>query len=145
MTRSIKTMPAQRGFTLLEAIVALVVFCLVAVSLYAWQNANLIALQRAQAHRARNEAIRGALQIVETINPMQTPKGERDFGQWHVQWTSRPLQPARDGVSSVGILSAFKVGLYELQVQVLDHQQVVADFSTRQAGYQQVRTVETGL
>ena len=131
-----------RGFTLLEAIVALVVFSLVAVSLYAWQNTNLVTLRRAEAHAAGNQAVRSALAVVAGVNPMLEPGGERPLGPWTVSWTSRPLRPVRSGATAVGLPSLFDVGLYDMQVRVTDGDAVVATFQVRQAGYKQVRAVD---
>lgn len=132
----------QRGFMLLEAIVALVIFSLVAVSLYAWQSTNVQAIQRAEAHARSNAATRSALAVIADVNPMLTPKGERPMGTDTVRWTSTPVQPKRDGVTAVGLPSLFDLGLYELHVQVLDRDTVIAAFDVRQAGYKQVRQMD---
>lgn len=129
----------QRGFTLLEAIVALVIFSMVAVSLYAWQNTNILTIQRAQAHARDNQLVRSALAVIDDVNPMQSPQGTRALGPYKVTWTAQPVLPARDGVTQVGALSLFSVGLFEMHVQVLDNDRLVTAFQVRQVGYRQVR------
>lgn len=127
---------------LLEAIVALVIFSLVAVSLYAWQSTNLQAIQRAEAHAVGNAATRSALAVIADVNPMLAPTGERPMGADTVRWTSTPVRPKRDGATAVGLPDLFELGLYEMHVQVLDGNVVIAAFDVRQAGYKQVRHME---
>lgn len=64
-----------RGFTLLEAIVALVVFSLGAFALYGWLSANLITLQRVQEQREIGEATTTALNLVRNVNPWRRRAG----------------------------------------------------------------------
>ena len=67
----------QRGFTLLEAIVALTIFSICAMALYAWLATNVRALGRVQASTLAVQDGRAALAVLETINPMTEPSGER--------------------------------------------------------------------
>ncbi|WHZ19768.1 MAG: hypothetical protein OJF55_001917 [Rhodanobacteraceae bacterium] len=127
---------------LLEAIVALVIFSLVAVSLYAWQSTNVQAIQRAEAHARGNAATRSALAVIADVNPMLTPKGERPMGADTVRWSATELRPVREGVTAVGLPSLFDLGLYEMHVQVLDGNDVIAAFVVRQAGYKQTRQMD---
>lgn len=133
----------QRGFMLLEAIVALVIFSLVAMSLYAWQGTNIQAIQRAEAHARRNAATRSALAVIADVNPMLTPIGERPMGPDTVRWSAKALRPVRDGATAVGLPSLFNLGLYEMHVQVRSGHSVIADFDVRQVGYKQVRQMDT--
>jgi general secretion pathway protein I len=124
-----------RGFTLLEAIVALVIFAMGAFSLYGWLSTNLITLDRA---RSGSEALvikQSALELLRDVNPMLTPSGEREAGALQVQWTAEPLQPIRRGSSQVGGSSRYEVGLYQMQVRVRDGGREVGEFSLRQLGY----------
>ncbi|MBS0381169.1 MAG: hypothetical protein JSR56_01945 [Proteobacteria bacterium] len=127
---------------LLEAIVALVIFSLVAVSLYAWQSTNVQAIQRAEAHARSNAATRSALAVLADVNPMLTPKGERPMGADTVHWDATAVRPVRNGVTAVGLPSLFDLGLYEMHVQVTDANGVIAAFVVRQAGYKQVRQMD---
>jgi len=124
-----------RGFTLLEAIVALVIFAMGAFSLYGWLSTNLITLDRA---RSGSEALvlkQSALELLRDVNPMLTPSGEREAGTLQVQWTAEPLQPTRRGSSQIGGPSRYEVGLYQMQVRVRDGGREVGEFSLRQLGY----------
>ena len=132
----------QRGFSLLEAIVALVIFSMVAMVLYGWQSTNLHALQRAEAHARENQLTRSALGVLAQVNPMKTPSGERPLGRYTVHWTAKPVQPVKPGVSAVGLPDLFELGLYLLDVRVTDGNRTLAAFELRQVGYRQVHALD---
>ncbi|MDP1698533.1 MAG: type II secretion system protein [Xanthomonadaceae bacterium] len=124
-----------RGFTLLEAIIALVIFAMGAFSLYGWLSTNLITLDRARSGSEALVVKQSALELLRDVNPMLTPSGEREAGTLQVQWTAEPLQPTRRGSSQIGGPSFYEVGLYQMQVRVRDGGREVGEFSLRQLGY----------
>ena len=67
----------SRGFTLQEAIVALVIFSIGAVALYGWLSTSLQTLDRVQASRDRSAVMNAALDVVRRVNPMESPSGAR--------------------------------------------------------------------
>ncbi|HET7655376.1 MAG TPA: prepilin-type N-terminal cleavage/methylation domain-containing protein [Luteimonas sp.] len=133
------TRRAQAGFTLLEAIVALVVFSLGAFALYGWLSANLIALERIQANRELDTATLSALDVVRRVNPMATPRGEREAGDLVVAWDATEVQPVRDSVTQIGKPNLFRVGLYDLDVRVSHDGREITRFSVRRLGHAQAR------
>ncbi|MDE2156360.1 MAG: prepilin-type N-terminal cleavage/methylation domain-containing protein [Xanthomonadaceae bacterium] len=133
----------QRGFSLLEAIVALVIFSMVAMVLYGWQSTNLHALQRAEAHARENRLTRSALGVLAHVNPMKTPSGERPLGRYTVHWTAKPVQPVKPGVTAVGLPDLFEIGLYVLDVQVSDGDRTLTTFQLRRVGYRQVHALSS--
>src|SRR3546814_8834150 len=80
-------MRVVRGFTLLEAIVALVIFAMGAFALYGWLSTNLITLERARVGSEALVVRQSALELLRDVNPMRDPSGERDAGALRVQWT----------------------------------------------------------
>lgn len=134
-----------RGFTLLEAIVALVVFSLGAFALYGWLSANLITLQRVQEQREIGEATTTALNLVRNVNPLEAPRGSRRIGNLEVTWEATALQQPRDAVTQVGQRSAFEVGLYQLDVRVLRDGEELRQFDVRQVGHRQARSLDFEL
>lgn len=132
----------QSGFSLLEAIVALVIFSMVAMTLYGWQSANLHTLQRAEAHARQNEVSRSALSLLAQVNPMLTPRGERPLGPLKVLWQAQLMQPVKPGVSALGVPDLFQLGLYRMDVRVLDGARLVTEFQVRQVGFKQIHAME---
>lgn len=132
----------QHGFSLLEAIVALVIFSMVAMVLYGWQSVNLHTLQRAEAHARENQLTRSAMSVLAQVNPMLTPKGERPLGQLSVSWVAKLVQPAKPGVTAIGLPDLFELGLYRLDVRVTDGDRTLTTFQMRQVGFRQVRSMD---
>lgn len=132
----------QHGFSLLEAIVALVIFSMVAMVLYGWQSVNLHSLQRAEAHARDNQLTRSALGVLAQVNPMLTPTGERPLGQLSVRWVATLMQPAKPGVTAVGLPDLFELGLYRVDVQVTDGERTLTTFQMRQVGYKQIHALD---
>lgn len=130
------------GFTLLEAIVALVVFSMGAFSLYGWLATNVKTLERIQARRDVAELRLSALDLMHLVNPMADPSGRRAVDRLEVRWQSRPLAPPRQGVTQVGLPTLFQVGLYEVEVRVLVQSREIDRFKLRQLGYRQVGKLE---
>jgi general secretion pathway protein I len=132
-----------RGFTLLEAIVALVVFSMGALALYGWLSTNIITLERIRDRQEVEAAMHSALDIVRRTNPMEIPAGQRRAGNLMVTWTSAPLAPAKPNVDQSGSPGIFSVGLYDATVRVLRDGKELQVFRVRQVGWKKVR--EAGL
>ena len=129
------------GFTLLEAIVALVIFASVGSALYAWITVSLNGITRVEASRQRDEAIQAGLAMIEHVNPMAQPQGSLSAGHYMVSWTSEPIKSPRDGLTPAGQVSLYRVGLWRVQVTVEGSKEPVR-FTTRKAGWQQSRVPE---
>lgn len=127
-----------RGFTLLEAIIALVIFSMGAFALYGWLSTNLHTLARVDAGREMLALQRSALDLVRGVNPMDTPRGRREIADLVVEWNAELIEPARRGRSQVGGATIFEVGLYRLDVRLAQNGRDVGEFSVRQVGYRQV-------
>lgn len=130
------------GFTLLEAIVALVVFTMGAFALYGWLSTNLITLNRIRDRQQLEVAMDSALDLIRRSNPMETPAGQRKVGDFVVTWTSKPLEPPKPNVDQSGAPGIFLVGLYDLDVRATRDGRELHAFHVRQVGWKQVRTVD---
>lgn len=142
-----KTGPNQRrkrhaGFTLLEAIVALVIFSMGALALYSWLGVNLKTLDRVESRREAVALTRSALDQVRRVNPMETPRGRRKLGEILIEWESRPIEPERNAVSQLGFPTIFKVGLFAVQVRVSRGATELERFQVRQVGYKQTGSMD---
>jgi general secretion pathway protein I len=133
---------AQGGFTLLEAIVALTIFAICAMALYGWLAVNVNALLRTGA---RSDALRDdrvALAVLEPVNPMAEPKGERVLpGGLSVRWSGKEID-RRSSVSAAGTPLAFDLALYDLDVEVRRGNRRVDRFTVRRAGWVTARTLK---
>jgi len=106
-------MRRNKGFTLLEAIVALVLIGGVGMALFTWINSSIVALRRVEDANNRNEAITNAVEYMQAVNPMQRPEGKANFGNYRIVWKSSPLSDTVDGSAYPQGVSLYQLALYE--------------------------------
>ena len=131
----------ERGFTLLEAIVAMVVMATSLLALYSWLSTSTLALNRAHAQSRSLEDARSARALLEDVNPMTAPRGTREAAPLSVRWQAGALTERRPGLSSVGFPTQFDFVLYEMQVEVHRDGRLVREFSFRKAGWEIARPI----
>jgi general secretion pathway protein I len=129
----------QAGFTLLEAIVALLIIASSGLALFSWMNTNLYNLARVQEAHQRHSAMRTALSFVETLNPADKPNGEAQFGAILIQWQAAPLRPLQPSITPHGGMGRYDVGLYEINIKVIQHNELSTEFTVRQRAYRDAR------
>lgn len=130
----------QRGFTLLEAIVAMVLISTMGAALFAWINTELQALERTQAANTRAEAMVNAVEFMEAINPMLTPEGKAPFASLDLTWVAKASTPIRDGVSYPQGISLYQLAMYDTEVRVRQADgSLWFEFTLQQVGYKRVR------
>lgn len=129
----------QRGFSLLEAIVALAVLASVGMALFAAINQSLQMVARAEAARERESAMRNVVAWLQTVNPAQTPTGEQPLGDYLVRWDSEPVEPPREEENGYMKTGLYRVGLYDIHLRLDRDGQPFADLHVRRVGYVQVR------
>ena len=134
----------QSGFTLLEAIVAMVIMATALLALYSWLSSSTLAINRAQAQTRALEDARTAMAILDDLNPLVEPAGEREIPPLRVRWRSEALTERQPGLSQVGFPTQFDFILYDIHVEVWREQARVRDFSFRKAGWEITRALETG-
>lgn len=133
-------MNRQAGFTLLEAIVAMVLISGAGMALFSWINTELSSVSRLQQSNARAEATVNAVEYMQAVNPMLKPEGSADFSVFHLQWKSKEATEVLDGVSYPRGISLYQVALYDTEIKVshVDGKPWFS-FTLRQVGYKRVR------
>lgn len=129
----------NQGFSLLEALVALVVITGIGTAVYGWINTNLIAIERSRNAIDRSEAVAAALTVMEDINPMASPQGEAEYAGYRIRWNSTPIEEPRQGRSRTGGNSLYRVGLYRVELRVGRPDAASVDFVVRQTGHRQIQ------
>ncbi len=105
-------MNSQRGFTLLEAIVAITIFATSALGIYAWINSMMIGTARFAEIAEESTDVDNAIDYLTLVNPMERPSGTHRIGEMSLTWSSELVEPVRDGVMT----PSWVLGLYELDV-----------------------------
>lgn len=110
----------RRGFGLLEALVALVLFSLVGLALFGWINTSLDAAARLLAREQVQHAQQLATAWAQTLDPAGRERGEAEPEPgWRVSWEARPLTPWTSGTPFPGgTTTLFRLRLYEVELAV---------------------------
>ena len=133
--------PASRsaGFSLLETVVALVIFTGGALALYALFNSNLIALGRAHDVSRQLPAAYRAIEYLSAINPRDASTGQVEIDGLNLTWSARLLEPARQSQTSTGGMGYYEIGLYEVEFSLDAGGQPLGTWQMRISGYEKVR------
>lgn len=132
----------ERGFTLLEALVSMLLIATAGMASFDWINSSLENMERIEAHHQRQQAVRNVLAFMESVNPAENPSAEIKMGPYTVQWDSRPAEPTKEGAGYPLGLSLYRVGLYDMHVKVNINDKKIAEFDVRRTGYRQEREFE---
>ena len=131
----------EDGFTLLEVIVAFVIFASVGMALYGWINSSLSSVQRVIDKDIETETILNSFELLKAMNPMKDPDGEIEIAGSKVSWKSEAVL----GPASQGKIGLYSVGLYKIDVQLsLPNKEKNLSYSFLKNGYIQEKT-QSGL
>lgn len=122
---------------------ALALLASVGMALFSWLNSSLISLRRVQEVATVQTVARNALAYLDTINPMVTPLGETELGEWRIRWQAREVEPTHEGAGYPSGIGLFAVGLYDTQVRLERNGRIIEEFVLRQVGYRKVREQQT--
>ena len=132
----------SEGFTLLEAMVAMVVFSAAAMALYGLFNTNLVALGRTHDVARQNVAVHHAVEYLAGLNPHDEVSGQMSVDGIEIAWTARLLEPARQSQTATGERGYFEVGLYEVVFEPIEKGKSLGTWRLRVPGYTKVRGLE---
>ncbi len=131
----------QRGFSLLEAVVALVILASSGMALFSWVNASIVSLRRVEDANARSAAQSNALEFMESVNPMLRPQGRMDLGEYRITWQSSTITAPMDGNEYPRGRSLFELALYDTVVKTYrGADEFWFEFKLKQVGYKKVRS-----
>lgn len=131
--------PRQRGFTLLEAVVALAILAAAGLALFAAMSQSLQMVGRAQFAAETDAALRNAVAWTEQVNPMEQPEGEQSIGRYLLRWTSEPVEPPRDNTTDYLEPGLYEVGLYRMRLELWRDGTLAREALLHRAGFRQVR------
>ncbi len=132
--------PAESGFTLLEALVALTLLGLALVPMVSFISESASQLERVADRNERSLALQAAVALLDPFNPMENPQGEESLGRdLTVRWSSSlTVTPSEGPQFGVG-LPGFRVGFYDVRVSLLRrNSDPWLEFNMRKVGYKKI-------
>lgn len=126
----------NKGFSLLEMLVALVLLTGVGGAIYSLLNNQFVQLRRLDATQQYIEHQQYLLQWAQTLNPAKQPQGEQKSGDYTIRWqstvTTPPLSSAK--LPTAGTQGLYQTDLYRVTISLVLHGQVVTQLQTTQIG-----------
>ncbi len=128
------------GFTLIEAMVAMVIIGGAGMALFSWVNNSITSLRRVEDANTRNAAMLNVVEYMQSVNPMLTPEGKAELGDYRLSWHATVQNAVVDGSGYPRGLSMFQLALYDTEVKVeRGEAQPWFDFKLKLVGYKKVR------
>ncbi len=132
----------QHGFTLIEAIVALVLIATTGMALFSWINGNIITLSRVREINAENAATQNSVEYMNNVNPMISPEGQTDMGSFRLSWKAEATTEPRDGAGYPFGIGLYQMAMFQTRVTIQKlNGQFWFDFTLQQVGYKKVREI----
>ena len=132
------------GFTLHEAIVALVLISGAGMALFSWINGSIASLSKIQDANARSEATINILEYMDRVNPMLTPEGKAALGAYSIRWRAKAVSNITEGANYPRGQSLYQMALYRTDIAVnLNSAQdrTWFDLQLQQVGFKKVRSI----
>ncbi|MBA59960.1 MAG: hypothetical protein CMQ40_12425 [Gammaproteobacteria bacterium] len=133
----------QAGFSLLEAIAALVILTSVVISVYAWIDNALFNSQRNDTRIEINKVVENFVADLGSRQLVTQKNGIYEYGKYLVNWKAT-LVDQSPGVSTNGVVSDFQVALFKVYFEIRHGDKLLASYTTREAAYRLRRVTQTG-
>ena len=114
----------QRGFGLLEAIVALALFAATGMAIFSWINTDIAIAGRLQDSEQSTRLALLGLEWANTLNPAERPSGGAEIAPGiEVSWQSRLATPRTGGAPFPGgTRSAFDLALFDVELHLSERE-----------------------
>ena len=127
------------GFTLVEAIVALVVLSMSLMATYGWIQLSAEMLTKTDEVSSQEVGINLLVEELQGANFYQQTAGEYEYEQLLFKWVAEPYEETRPGRTGVGLEAAWDHRLYVISIAVFRDVTPVANYRLRLVSSELVR------
>lgn len=119
---------------------ALAVLAASGMALFAAVSQSVQMLTRAEDARTQDAALRNGLALIQHVDPLAQPRGQVVMDGLTLRWSSRLVEPMRDGVTGYLQPGLHELGLFDVTLVLVRDGRVVREAVVRRAAYRQVRS-----
>lgn len=132
---------SSKGFSLIEAIVALVIFSMSAMGIYAWISTNLNTLNRLSDVALSEQVVNESVERLKLVDLFSEQQGSFVVDSYQVNWKAELVEPVKNGVTQTGAVGSYDLGFYRVTLD-LEFGSRHSLFSFRQVAYKKVREMK---
>ncbi|MGB5855882.1 MAG: prepilin-type N-terminal cleavage/methylation domain-containing protein [Oceanisphaera sp.] len=125
----------QRGFSLIEAMVALVILAGASLALFGWLSTSLNQLNRAALYTQAAPALQSMTSYLQMQDLKEKPTGTFEFGEVQIDWQASTIKQDENN-NSGQISSNFLLSLYEVELLPTVRGRSLPVLHTRVVNYQ---------
>ena len=119
------------GFTLVEAIVALVVLSMSLMATYGWIQLSAEMLIKTDEVSSQEVGINLLVEKLQVADFYQQTAGEYEYEQLLFKWVAEPYEETRPGRTGIGLEAAWDHRLYVISITVFRDVTLVANYRLR--------------
>ena len=119
------------GFTLVEAIVALVVLSMSLMATYGWIQLSAEMLIKTDEVNSQEVGLNLLVEELQGADFSEQTGGEYEYGQLSFNWVAEPYEETRVGRNGLGLQSAYDHTLYVISIMVFRDVTLVASYRLR--------------
>jgi general secretion pathway protein I len=135
---------SQAGFTLIEAVVALVILATALVGFYSFLSTTLNGANHLEQAAIGSDRRLNALELAATLNPMATPDGSFKLDSYRIEWHSKAVTQVQQSSRYPVGQGNFHIALYEVTLNFPDNPAIEPVVVTK-LGYHRDGAVNAGL
>lgn len=128
----------QGGFTLLEAMVAIIILSTTMFAIYSWVNVSIQTLVRAESVLEQELLIEELLEELRMTNLDKLREGSVASGHLSLHWSAIPNE-SRSSFNDQGARGLYDHTLYDISIDVVRSNEFVAGHVTRIVTSERVR------
>ena len=130
----------ENGFSLVEAVVALVILSSSGIALATWFSLSMENLVRLEETQKSQLVLDNLFEYFSTLELKSEKKDEKlNLENYEIVWSASLVEPEQIGRGLSGTISNFDLALYEIDFSVNRGQVEIGRYKTKKVGFKKVR------